>query len=285
MGRVREPSVAGTFYEAEPTSLRSRIEWCFKHKLGPAKIPVVNKMGRRDIVGLIAPHAGYVYSGPIAAHGYSALAEDGCVDVVVILGPNHHGIGAPIAVYPEGVWKTPLGEVSIAKEVVRTLMERAGIVEDDEEAHLLEHSIEVQLPFLQYIYGDNFSLVPITMYLQTPEASMELGRALAKTLEGVNSVIIASTDFSHYEYHEVAKRKDEKAIESIIEMKPKELYNRVLEEDITMCGYGPVMALLYALKETSRVKAELLKYATSGDITGDYSSVVGYASIVFRREG
>ncbi|OYT62918.1 MAG: AmmeMemoRadiSam system protein B [Thermofilum sp. ex4484_15] len=283
MARVREPSVAGTFYEAEPASLRSRIEWCFKHSLGPAKIPVVNKLGKRNLLGLISPHAGYLYSGPIAAHGYSALAEDGCIDVAVILGPNHHGVGAPIAVYPEGVWRTPLGEVKVANELVGKLVKESSIVEEDEEAHLLEHSIEVQLPFLQYIYGDNFSILPITMYLQTPEAGMELGKALIKVLEGLNFVIIASTDFSHYEYYEVAKRKDKRAIEAILKMEPKELYNRVIEEDITMCGYGPVMTLLYALGEVGGIEAKLLKYATSGDVTGDYSSVVGYASIAFKK--
>ena len=276
----RSPVVAGTFYEGTKEGLIKRLEWCFLHELGPGKIPKLNVKGSRRILGIVSPHAGYMYSGPVAAHGYSALAEDGIVDVVVLIGPNHHGMGAPLAVYPKGLWITPLGEVPVADEIVDRLVKCAGIVEKDTTAHLYEHSLEVQLPFLQYVLGREFKIVPITMLLQNYDASVTLANALVDVLKGYNHIVIASTDFTHYEPHDHARNKDEKAIARILDLDAKGLYDVVLEMNISMCGYGPVMVLIEYSRRVGAREVKLLKYATSGDITKDYSSVVGYASLI-----
>ncbi|RLE65172.1 MAG: hypothetical protein DRJ49_03640 [Thermoprotei archaeon] len=276
----RNPVVAGTFYEGTREGLIERLKWCFLHKLGPGKLPKLNVSGPRRLVGIISPHAGYMYSGPIAAHGYSVLAEDGVVDIVVIIGPNHHGMGAPLAVYPRGVWVTPLGEVPVADDVVNKLVKHTGIIEKDTTAHLYEHSLEVQLPFLQYTLGEDFKIVPITMLIQNYDTSVALADALVHTLEGYNHIIIASTDFTHYEPHERAREKDMKAIERIVNLDTKGLYDVIFEMDISMCGYGPVMVLMEYSRKVGARNVNFLKYATSGDITKDYSSVVGYASLV-----
>jgi len=284
MATVRNPSVAGYFYEGDREGLLKRLEWCFLHKLGPGKLPKLVEEGPRKVLGIVSPHAGYIYSGPIAAHGYYYLASDGAPDLVVMIGPNHHGIGAPISVYPEGVWRTPLGEVEVDAEVAENVAEAAkGLIELDREAHLLEHSLEVQLPFLQYIYGKKFRILPITMLSQNVYACEELGEALINSLSGRNFVIIASSDFTHYESYEKARRKDKLAIDAILSLEHRKLYETVVTHDITMCGYGPVMVLMYVAWKLDGFKAKVLKYATSGDISGNKATVVGYASIVFER--
>ncbi|MCD6096663.1 MAG: AmmeMemoRadiSam system protein B, partial [Thermoprotei archaeon] len=197
--RIRKPAVAGLFYEGTPESLKKRLEWCFKHKLGPGKLPKVNPQGSRRIVGLIVPHAGYMYSGPVAANAYYALALDGIPEIFIILGPNHQGVGSLIATCESEVWQTPLGDVLVDTRLAKEIVKESGIVDIDDEAHKYEHSIEVQLPFLQYIYESNFKIVPIAMMLQDMESSRILGNALAKVLKESNAVIIASSDFTHYE--------------------------------------------------------------------------------------
>ncbi|RLF24207.1 MAG: hypothetical protein DRN15_03560 [Thermoprotei archaeon] len=277
--KSRPPAVAGAFYEGTPESLRRQIEECFLHPLGPGALPKVNREGPRRIIGLICPHAGYMYSGPVAAHAYHALASDGVPDVVVVLGPNHYGIGSPLAIMNQGHWETPLGEVSIDEDVANAIVEYSGIIEVDDVAHMREHSIEVQLPFLQYLYGDSFRFVPITMLMQDLESSRIVGRAIAKAIEDLNAVIIASTDFTHYEPQENAERKDQEAIKRILALDPEGLVSVVNNLAISMCGVGPVIAMLTACKELGATTCVLLKYATSGDVTGDYTSVVGYGAL------
>lgn len=274
----RKPVVSGTFYAGTPEELREQIEWCYKHELGPGVLPQVNEAGLREIVALVAPHAGYAYSGPVAAHAYKELAEDGVVDTAVILGPNHTGYGYPVSVWTGGSWETPLGEVRIDEEFAHKIL--GEVIEADGTAHLYEHSIEVQLPWLQYLYGE-VKIVPVTMLVQDIETARTVGKAISRT--GDNIIIVASSDFTHYEPHSVAAEKDKSMIEAIINLDEEMLYEHREALRCTMCGYGPVAAAIMAAKEMKAKRADLLKYASSGDTTGDFSAVVGYGSIVIRR--
>lgn len=276
--KARKPAVSGMFYAGAPEELKEQIEWCYKQELGPGIIPRVNDKGPREIIALVVPHAGYIYSGPVAAHAYKELANDGIFDTAVILGPNHSGYGSPVSLWTENAWKTPLGEMEVNKELAHNLL--GGVIEADEAAHIYEHSIEVQLPWLQYLYG-KVKIVPITMLAQDIETAKEVGKAISKVSD--NIIIIASTDFTHYEPHSVATEKDQSMIEAIINLDEEELYRRRESLNCTMCGYGPVASAIVAAKEMGAKRASLLKYATSGDTTGDFSRVVGYGSIVVKQ--
>ncbi len=275
--KVREPVVSGTFYAGTPGELKKQIEWCYKHELGPGVVPQVNNEGLREIVALVVPHAGYIYSGPVAAHAYKELADDGVVDTAVVLGPNHSGYGSPVSLWLGGAWETPLGKVGINEELAHSLL--GGVIKAGERAHMYEHSIEVQLPWLQYLYGE-LKLVPIAMLAQDIETAREVGKAISRC--GDNIIVIASSDFTHYEPHSAATEKDNSMIEAITNLDEEELYKRRELLNCTMCGYGPVGAAIVAAKEMKAKTASLLKYATSGDTTGDFSRVVGYGSIVIR---
>jgi len=276
--KARRPAVSGMFYAGTPEDLRQQIEWCYTHELGPGTVPRVNDKGQREIVALIVPHAGYVYSGPVAAHAYKELADDGIFDTAVILGPNHTGYGSPVSLWTEGAWNTPLGEVEIDRDFAHKLL--GGIIEADETAHIYEHSIEVQLPWLQYLYGE-VKIVSIAMMAQDLETAREVGKAISKVSDNV--IIIATTDFTHYEPQSVATEKDQSMIEAIVGLDEEELYRRRESLNCTMCGYGPVASAIVAAKEMGARRAALLKYATSGDTTGDFSKVVGYGSLVVKR--
>ena len=279
--KVRPPAFAGSWYAGTPQGLRKQIEECFTHKLGPGKLPKVVEKGPRNVLGLVCPHAGYMYSGPVAAHGYCKLATDGKPDVVVIFSPNHTGRGSALAIMNEGIWRTPLGDVEIDAPTADKILHESRIVDIDDKAHAYEHSIELQLPFLQYLYGSKFKFVPICFLMQDLESSREVGRAVAKALSGKNALVIASTDMTHYEPHESAKRKDRMAIEAATKMDEEKYYSTVESHSISTCGYGPVVAVITVAKALGGKKGQLLCYKTSGDITGDYSAVVGYASISF----
>jgi len=281
--KVRNACQAGMFYAGTATSLRTQVEECFTHRLGPGVVPKPVKEGPRRILGLVCPHAGYMYSGPVAAHSYHSLALDGTPETFVVFGPNHTGYGSALALMNEGFWRTPLGDVEIDVEVANEIVRESSLIDIDESAHRYEHSIEVQLPFLQYLYGSNFKFVPICFLLQDLESSREVGQAVAKVLQDRNAVIIASTDMTHYEPQETASRKDRMALNAIEKMDEELFYQTVEAQQISMCGYGPVVALITAAKKLGAKKAELLCYKTSGDITGDHSSVVGYASVRFTR--
>ncbi|HVO78099.1 MAG TPA: MEMO1 family protein [Methanomassiliicoccales archaeon] len=270
---VRYPAVAGRFYPGKEQALRKEIESCFNHRLGPGRIPVVGK-GKGEIVGAVVPHAGYMYSGPVAAHVYAAIAKDGFPDTFVIIGPNHHGLGAGVAMSVED-FSTPLGVCKVDREMAEKLR---PFVDDDPFAHSQEHSIEVQLPFLQYFRSD-ITILPITMLFQDYQTASELGSRIAKAGEGKRIVVIASSDFSHYVPPQVAKRKDSAVIEKILKLDPKAVETAVMSQDVSMCGYGPVMAMLEAVNGKD---AQLLKYATSGDVS-PMDEVVGYAGIVVTR--
>jgi len=276
--KIRKPAVSGMFYAGTASELEEQIEWCYKHELGPGAIPQVNSKGLREIVAIVVPHAGYYYSGPVAAHAYKELADDGIFDTAVILGPNHTGYGYPVSLWLGASWSTPLGEVEINKELGQRLLGK--VIKADETAHIHEHSIEVQLPWLQHLYK-KVKIVPITMLAQDIETARTVGKAISQA--GDNLIIIASSDFTHYEPHSIAMEKDSSVIEAIVALDEEELYERCENLNCTMCGYGPVASAIVAAKEMKVKRASLLKYATSGDTSGDFSRVVGYASIVIKR--
>ncbi len=278
--KVRAPAVAGSFYEAEEPDLRERINSCFVHHLGPGKLPPAPEP-QKKIFGLVLPHAGYVYSGPIAAHGYYLCSGIVDLELAVIIGPNHWGIGSGVATCPGDYWKTPMGNLAIDKDAAKQLVDSSGIVDYDETAHAREHSIEVHLPFLQFIKGSDLKILPVSMALQDIDTAVEVGKSLASFLNKRSAILIASSDFTHYEKHEVASRKDSEAIRAITELDVKKHYSTIQRMNISACGYGPIAAVMTAVKVLGARGGRLLKYATSGDTGGDFTSVVGYASIAF----
>lgn len=280
---IRQPSVAGSWYAGTPNRLRDQLEQLFTHKLGPGSLPLVNLQGPRSVVGLVVPHAGYMASGPVAAHAYHSLAQDGKPDVIVVFGPNHTGRGSAMSIMNEGAWRTPLGDVEIDVETANQIVKTLHIVDVDDRAHADEHSIELQLPFLQYMYGSGFKFVPICFGMQDLDSSREVGHAVAEALKGKNGLVIASSDMTHYEPQERAEQKDRLAIDAALAMDETRYYQIVEAYGITTCGYGPVIAAITASKELGAEKAELLCYKTSGDVLGDRSAVVGYASIEFSK--
>lgn len=283
----RHPAHAGTFYPATPSELRKAIENSFNHPLGPGRLPPEPGEYTGSVIGIVAPHAGYMYSGHVAAHGYFRLAQAGTPDVVFILGPNHYGFGAPIAIDENEYWVTPLGEVRVNIGLAEEMVARERLLSFDFAAHKFEHSIEVQLPFLQYIFGDRFTIVPISMMLQTPEAAVRVGDVIADlvTEKGLKAYVVASSDMSHYVDARIAREKDMRAIERILALDIEGLYSVVIEEDVSMCGVGPVMVLMEVAKRLGYTAPRLLRYANSGDVTGDYRQVVAYASISFESPG
>jgi len=281
---IRRPAQAGAFYEGDAESLKMQIKDCFLHEFGPGKIPDVAATGLRKVVGLVSPHAGYMYSGPVAANAYYRLGVDGKPDVVVLFGPNHTGYGSALAVVNEGFWRTPLGDVEVDAETANEIVRASHMVDVDDSAHRFEHSVEVQLPFLQFLYGSGFKIVPICFLMQDLSSARELGQTVGKVLSGKNAVIIASSDMTHYEPQQSAVRKDKLALEAVEAMDEAGFYATVEANHISACGYGPIAALITAAKIMGAKEAKLLCYKTSGDIIGDYSQpVVGYAAVCFTK--
>lgn len=280
---IRSPAVAGAFYEGTREALKAQIEECYTHQLGPGRVPAKSSRTEGKILGMVSPHAGYLYSGPVAAWGFCQLIEEELPESVVLLGPNHYGLGSEVAVMPTGRWRTPLGEVEVDEDLAKEIADSSSLIQLDETAHRKEHSLEVQLPFLQYGYGEAFKIVPICMMSQDLESSQEIGKVLGETLEGRNVLIIASTDLTHYEPAALANTKDAKVLEAILSMNSGRVHEVVSELSVSMCGSGPVMAILTAASLLGAQKVRLLKYASSGDITGDYAAVVGYASLVIEK--
>jgi AmmeMemoRadiSam system protein B len=270
---MRSPSVAGQFYPAEPNELRAQIEESFLHRIGPGEIPELVAGG--NLLAVMAPHAGYMFSGPVAAHSYYQVArsfpEDG---TFVIIGPNHTGYGAPIALSTQD-WIMPFGNVRIDRDLADILMD-AGIP-DDMAAHRYEHSVEVQVPFIQY-FSNKFEIVPIVMMDQSMRSAIMLGDILRKAIAEHDRrvLIVASTDFSHYVPKDWAYKYDAFALEMIQRMDIEGLYRVIKKYGISMCGYGPVAATIEAIKDRVRT-SKILKYATSGDVIS-MPDVVGYGS-------
>ncbi len=263
---VRHPAVAGKFYPKDSRKLLADVQ----SYLSPAAEAV-------PALGCVVPHAGYMYSGHVAGAVYARLdVPPRCI----VLCPNHTGIGTPLSIMPEGAWETPLGEIRIDSELAAALMRQFPILNEDASAHLAEHAIEVQLPFLQAKRRE-VRFVPIAIGTREFEALAGLGEAIGKILAVSKDrvLVLASSDMNHYESDPVTRVKDRKAIERILALDPRGLYDVVTNEDISMCGFGPAVVMLTAVKRLGASKAELIKYATSGDISGDRQMVVGYAGI------
>ncbi|MCR8487026.1 MAG: AmmeMemoRadiSam system protein B [Crenarchaeota archaeon] len=279
---VREPAVAGFFYPGSVTELMKCLEWCFKHELGPQRTPgEVEPSGKYRIKSAIVPHAGYIYSGPCAAHVYVTIKEDRVPETIIILGPNHTGYGAPVSVFPRGIWRTPLGDTKVDDTIAEKLASMEPF-KADKLAHLEEHSIEVQIPFLQYVLNKEFKIVPIVLMDQRLRTAREVAGAIYDLMQEVDKdiIVLASSDMSHYVSQKSAYEKDLKALEYVINLDIEGFYDVVEQDNITICGVGPI-AVAALVAKSFGVQGALLKYYTSGDISGDKTAVVGYASLVF----
>jgi AmmeMemoRadiSam system protein B len=268
---IREPAVAGRFYPANPQTLHDEIESYIK--------PADKNQPEQKInaLGCIVPHAGYMYSGHVAGAVYRRLDLP---EQIVILCPNHTGMGEPLAIMSEGVWRTPLGDAAIDEPLAAELKQAMPLLSEDEEAHRAEHALEVQLPFLQVLEPD-FRFVPITVGTSNFSVLSALGTPIGNVLTKRENrvLVIASSDMNHYESDEVTRVKDHRAIDQLLALDPRGLYDVVREGHISMCGYGPAVIVLTAACKLGATKAELIRYATSGDISGDKEMVVGYAGI------
>jgi len=279
----RLPAQAGTFYPDTEGALRTQIQRSFLHPLGPGAIPTIPGTRNQNLLGLIVPHAGYKYSGHVAAHSYYHLASAGIVQSIIILGPNHTGFGSGVSTVTEGEWSTPLGDVPVDTDLAREIVDSSDIIDVEDEAHRNEHSIEVQLPFLQFIYPRRFKFVPICMMLQDLETSIEVGEAVGKVAEEHSAIVLASSDWTHYEPQDEAESKDTQAIKAALQMDEKTFQQLIQERSVSACGYGPVTAMIHGAKLRGARSGNLLSYQTSGDVTGDKSSVVGYAAALFEK--
>lgn len=291
MVEIRKAVVAGQFYPGSKDGLIQQITDCYMDSRGYGVLPKIEK-GEKDIKGLIVPHAGYIYSGAIASFAYHHLAAYGFADSFIILGPNHTGAGSGVSIMTKGSWETPLGTIPINMDLAQQI--HTGIIDSDEMAHRYEHSIEVQLPFLQHVAKEKkFDFVPISMMMQDIETATEVGMILAEAIQKApkKTVIIASSDFSHagFNYRSMppegmrvdryAESQDKYAIEKIVALDPKGLVETVHDKGITMCGYGPVASMLVAAKKMEAGSAELLKYGTSYEVHPN-TSCVGYGAII-----
>ncbi|MFW6438325.1 MAG: AmmeMemoRadiSam system protein B [Armatimonadota bacterium] len=276
---IRRPAVAGQFYPASATDLTRQIEENFKDPLGPGELPEVVESGPRKIMGMVCPHAGYPFSGHTAAHAYDALASDGHPDVAIVVGVSHGRGGLQSAVQMHGTWRTPLGDLMIAEDVAKKIAAALPTFATEPEAFRAEHSLEVQLPFLQYLYEEALLFVPVMMAEQDYEAARKVGDAIADAVEGRDAVVIASTDMTHYESASTARRQDQLLIDRIEKMDAEGLIAERARRQISMCGSGPVAATIIAAKAMGATEVKSLAYSTSGDVMPS-QDVVGYYAAV-----
>ena len=265
----RAPAVAGQFYYGTRDRLLEQVAQY-----------VVRDAPKEDVIGVVVPHAGFIYSGPVAGAVYSSIRFP---KTFVLLGPNHTGLGSRISLSDDLEWETPLGAFDVDRKLAAKILLNDPGVTWDSRAHLFEHSLEVQLPFISY-FSKDVKIVPITLLAASVDDCIELGRGIARAIKSVDYsvVIAASSDMSHYVSEKTARQKDQEAIDRILAIDPEGLYETVVRERISMCGYMPATAMLSAARELGAKSARLVKYATSGDVSGDYDSVVGYAGIAVR---
>lgn len=265
---LRKAAVAGRFYPSQPDRLRRDLQ----EHLGPPR-------ARRQARGVVVPHAGYLYSGGVAGAVFSGIEIP---ERVLILCPNHTGLGASLSIMSRGEWQIPLGRIPVDEELARRLLHHCPFLTEDTEAHRFEHSLEVQLPFLLHLRPD-LRLVPIALGRHDFPAFQRLGKGIAKALRDLSGqpvLVVASSDMNHFEPDAVTRIKDEKAISRILSLDAPGLYEVVRKESISMCGYGPTIAMMYGTEASARTcRAELVRYATSGDAGGGRKEVVGYAGI------
>ncbi len=269
---LRTPAVAGRFYSSDSRELTQQVDACLAQKDG-----TVRKVAAR---GCVVPHAGYMYSGHVAGAVYASLEiPTRCI----LLGPRHFPHGEPMAILTAGSWQTPLGNAEIDSALSTELARACPRLREDPVAHAREHSLEVQIPFLQRLVKD-FRFVPVVLATDRYPLLEELGHAVAQVVAAQTDpiLVIASTDMNHYESDAITRRKDQLAIARILELDPRGLFDTVRSEGITMCGYAATAAALVTMRDLGAKEAQLVQYATSGDITGDRDEVVGYAGMVFR---
>jgi AmmeMemoRadiSam system protein B len=264
---IRPPAVAGRFYSADPKQLARDVDQY-----------AADNAERIHALGCVVPHAGYIYSGHVAGALYSSIQiPSRCI----VVGPRHYPRGEPMAIQSQGSWQTPLGEAQIDTALAQALVHRCPRLREDAVAHQAEHSLEVQIPFLQRLVPD-FRFVPVVLGTDRYPALEELGHAVAEVVAAEKEpvLVIASSDMNHYESDAITRVKDHRAIVQIADLNPRGLYDTVRSEGISMCGYAATVAMLVAVLDLGASEAQLIRYATSGDISGDHEQVVGYAAIV-----
>lgn len=266
---LRRPAVAGQFYYATAPKLKNQVEQY-----------IIRDSIKEKVIAVLSPHAGLMYSGHVAGAVYSSIEFP---DTFILIGPNHTGLGQNVSVMTSGQWEIPTGKFSIDEGLARKILEKSSIAKDDIHAHLFEHSLEVQLPFIAY-FSDSVKIVPITVMMASLQECEDVGSAIADAVResNYNVVIVASSDMSHYESDDVARRLDRIAINEILRLNPEGLYNTVKSKNISMCGFIPAAIMLYASLSLGAKEARLIKYATSGDVSGDYEQVVGYSGIIIK---
>lgn len=263
----RKPAVAGQFYPASSRDLSKLVEGFI--------IPDAEK---EDAIGIVSPHAGLIYSGKVAGEVYSRISRP---HTVILIGPNHTGIGRPISIMSSGSWQMPTGELNIDEKIAGRLKGKTALIEEDSTAHTMEHSIEVQLPFILH-FSQDVMIVPIILMHDSLDICRQVGEAIADVIKESDYPILiaASSDMSHYETDTIARRKDNMAIDRVLDMDPEGLYATVINEHISMCGIIPVATMLYAAIKLGAKESRLVKYMSSGETSGDYEQVVGYAGMI-----
>lgn len=269
---IRPPAVAGQFYPAQPARVEAELDGLLR----PAPAP-------REAKAVVVPHAGWMYSGATAGKVYSAVRIP---DHVILVGPNHHGLGSPYALYDAGCWQTPVGDVPIDEPLAAQLLDNCELLAEDPRAHRVEHSLEVQVPMLRRL-NPHVRIVPILIGGGWPESGgrsvlRQLGACLAGTVReyGAPVLLVASTDLNHYEDQETAHVKDKLVLDAVLQLDEDALMDRVRDVDVSMCGVAPTYIVIHAAKKLGARRAELIDYRTSGDVTGDFSAVVGYGGVV-----
>lgn len=265
----RTSAVAGQFYQRTETKLTQQV-----------KKYINSSAVKEHAIGIMSPHAGLIYSGPVAGEVYSAIEFP---KTFVLIGPNHTGLGPKISIMASGEWEIPTGVFKIDETLAKKITANVPIISNDVQAHLFEHSLEVQLPFIAY-FSKKPMILPITVMSASVEECRQIGEGIARSIieAGYPAVIVASSDMSHYVSDDVAREKDQKAIEMIKELDPEGLYSTVVKERISMCGYLPATIMLFAAKALGAIEAKLIKYSTSGEVSGDYEHVVGYAGMIVK---
>lgn len=270
---VRHPAVAGRFYPGDPDSLREEAKSYLSQ-------PSFTKEAPLRAIGCIAPHAGYMYSGHVAGAVFSTVEIP---PVCIVMCPNHTGMGAALSIMSEGKWETPLGNVPIASDLAADLKQRFPVLQEDSAAHRVEHAAEVELPFLQ-LRQPELKFVPIALGTGQFAPLERLGNAIADAITAYSGpvLIVASSDMNHYESDALTRVKDQRALEKVLVLDARGLHDVVTQQNVSMCGFGPAVAMLTAAKKLGAKSAQLVKYATSGDVSGDRDMVVGYAGVVVR---
>ncbi len=263
----RKPAVAGQFYPASPSDLSRQVEGF-----------ITPDAAKENAIGIVSPHAGLIYSGRVAGEVYSRVRMS---HTVILIGPNHTGTGRPVSIMSSGSWQMPTGELNIDEVIAGRLKEKTVLIEEDATAHAMEHSIEVQLPFIIH-FSQDVMIVPIMLMHDSLDICRQVGEAIADVIKESDYpvLIAASSDMSHYETDTTARRKDNMAIEKILDMDPEGLYGTVINEHISMCGILPVATMLYAAKKLGAKGAKLVEYTNSGEVSGDLGQVVGYAGVI-----